>query len=265
MMDDFFIRALIAGVGLALIVGPLGCFVVWRRMAYFGDMIAHSALLGIAVSFLLETQIIIGVFSIAVLVALSLILLEKRKTLPMDSLLGIFSHATLAIGLVLVALMSWLRVDIMGYLFGDLLAVTKNDIYLIYGAGVLILSILGLIWRPLLAASVHEELAAVEGMKPQRNKMIFMFLMAGVVAVSIKLVGILLITSLLIIPAATARRFATTPVMMAILASLIGASGVVGGLFASLEFDTPSGPSIVVACLILFILSLFTIKKGHDL
>ena len=260
-MDDFFIRALIAGVGLAICVGPLGCFVVWRRMAYFGDMMAHSALLGVVISFLFELSIVPGVFFVGVLVIVLLLILQRHKHLPTDSLLGILSHATLAIGLVLVAFMSWLRIDVSSYLFGDILSVNQSDILLIYLVGGLILFVLSRIWRPLLVASVHEDLAEVEGLKPFRSKVIFMMLMAAVVAVAIKLVGILLITSLLIIPPAAARRYAQTPVQMACLASLIGSVGVLVGLFGSLRFDTPSGPSIVVGCLLLFFISLLSFRS----
>jgi len=263
LLDDFFIRALIAGVGLAFVVGPLGCFVVWRRMAYFGDTMAHSALLGVVLSFLFELSLSVGVFAVAALVSLLLVFLQKKKTLPTDALLGILSHSTLAIGLVMVAFMAWLRIDLMGYLFGDILAVSVDDIAMIYGGGLVILGCLWMIWRSLLAASVSEELAAVEGMNPQRSKLVFMLLMAAVVAMAIKIVGILLVTSLLIIPAAAARRFATSPEMMAVLASLIGAGAVICGLYLSLYYDTPSGPSVVVAAVILFGVSLaLPMKKG---
>ncbi|WP_338031275.1 metal ABC transporter permease [Candidatus Terasakiella magnetica] len=264
MLDDFFMRALIAGVGLAIVVGPLGCFVVWRRMAYFGDTMAHSALLGVALSFLFDISLMIGVFGVAALVSLLLITLQKRKSLPTDALLGILSHSALAIGLVLVAFMAWLRIDLMGYLFGDILSVSVGDIAMIYGGGIAILAVLALIWRGLLAASVSEELAEVEGLKPERTKLIFMLLMAGVVAIAIKIVGILLITALLIIPAATARRFATTPEVMAVLASIFGVMSVIGGLFSSLQYDTPSGPSIVVMAVVLFILSLLPARQGRS-
>lgn len=261
MLDDFFVRALIGGIGLALVVGPLGCFVVWRRMAYFGDTIAHSALLGVTLSVLFDISIALGVFGGAAVISLLLVALQKNKTLPTDSLLGILSHSALAIGLVLVSVMTWLRIDLMGYLFGDILSINEIDILTIYIGGAMILGILYMIWRPLLALSVSEELAEVEGLNPQRTKIIFMLLMAAVVAIAIKLVGILLITSLLIVPAATARRFSNTPEQMAVFSALIGAGAVVMGLFGSLEYDAPSGPAIVVACLILFILSIFPFKR----
>ncbi len=256
MLDDFFIRALVAGIGLALVVGPLGCFVVWRRMAYFGDTMAHSALLGAALALLLDISLMTGVFAVAVLVSLALLALQSRGALPTDALLGILSHSTLALGLVLVAFMTWVRIDLLGFLFGDILSVSRTDIAIIYSGGAIILAVLVLIWRPLLAATVSPELARAEGMNPARSRMIFMLLMAAIIAMAMKIVGILLITSLLIIPAASARRFAASPEQMAALASLIGVLAVTGGLFSSLQFDTPSGPSIVVAALVLFLASL---------
>jgi len=256
MFDDFFSRALIAGIGLALITGPLGCFIVWRRMAYFGDTMAHSALLGVALSFLLNINLTLGVFVVAATVAVALLLLQRRNNLSTDALLGILSHSTLAIGLVIVAFMTWVRVDLMGFLFGDILAVSVWDIALIYGGGIAIVGALAMMWRPLLAATVNAELAEAEGLRPEVSRVVFMLLLASVIAIAMKLVGVLLITSLLIIPAATARRLSGTPEQMAVIAALLGALAVAGGLFGSLHYDTPSGPSIVVAALGLFLLSI---------
>jgi zinc transport system permease protein len=256
MLDDFFTRALVAGIGVALVAGPLGCFIVWRRMAYFGDTMAHSALLGVALAHLIGVNLAGGVFVVAALVAVALLLLQRRGSLSTDALLGILSHATLAVGLVMLAFMSWVRVDLMGFLFGDILAVTRADIVLIWLGGAAVLGALALMWRPLLSATVSAEIAEAEGLRPERARIAFMLLMAAVIAIAMKVVGILLITSLLIIPAATARRFATTPEQMAVLAALLGAAAVTGGLFGSLQWDTPSGPSIVVAALVLFLASL---------
>jgi zinc transport system permease protein len=256
MLDDFFTRALLAGIGLAAVAGPLGCFIVWRRMAYFGDTMAHSALLGVAIAFLLEINITAGVFAVAALVSVALLILQRRRALSSDSLLGILSHSTLAIGLVMVAAMSWVRIDLMGLLFGDILAVSKQDVGIVYAGGAAVLGALAWLWRPLLAATVSEELADAEGLSPRRSQLAFMLLMAATIAIAMKIVGILLITSLLIIPAATARRFASTPEQMALIASGAGIAAVVAGLFGSLTYDTPSGPSIVVAALVLFLVSL---------
>jgi zinc transport system permease protein len=256
MLDDFFIRALIAGIGVALTAGPLGCFVVWRRMAYFGDTMAHSALLGVALSLFFEVNLLLSVFGVAVLVSSLLLLLQRRQSLSADALLGILSHSALAIGLVLVAFMTWVRIDLIAFLFGDILAVTPSDIALIWGGGAFVVAAMAFLWRPLIASTVSEDVAEAEGMKPAQARLFFMLLMALVIAIAMKIVGIMLITSLLIIPAATARRFSASPEWMAVFASLIGALAVIGGLFGSLTYDTPSGPSIVVAALLLFIVSL---------
>jgi len=255
-MDEFLLRAMLAGVGVALIAGPLGCFIVWRRMAYFGDTMAHSALLGVALAVLFDVSITGSVFVIAALGALALIALQRRATLSSDALLGILSHSTLALGIVIVAMMTWLRIDLMAYLFGDILAVSWTDIVVIYGGGAVVLGILAAVWRPLLAGTVSTELAAAEGLHPERARIIFMLLMAAVIAIAMKVVGILLITSLLIIPAAAARRFASGPEMMAVLAAFTGAIAVVAGLGGSLAWDAPSGPSIVVAAALIFLCSL---------
>lgn len=264
MLDDFLVRALVAGIGIAILAGPLGCFVVWRRMAYFGDTMAHSALLGVALSLLMDVSLTAGVFGVAVAAALALVALQTRNALPADTLLGILSHSTLALGIVTVAAVSWIRVDLMSFLFGDILSVSRADIAVIYGAGALLLVVLWLIWRPLLASTLSAELAQAEGLHPQRTRLVFMLLMACVIAVAMKIIGILLITSLLIIPAATARRFAATPEQMAVLASLAGVLSVAGGIYGSVTFDTPSGPSIVVMALLLFLASLVPLGPGRQ-
>ncbi len=262
ILDDFVIRALVAGIGIAIVAGPLGCFIVWRRMAYFGDTMAHSALLGIALGFLLALDLTLGVIVVTVTIAALLVLLQQRRPwLAADTLLGILSHASLSVGLVAIGLMTWLRVDLLGYLFGDVLAVTAADIALIYAGGLAALTVLAFIWRPLLAATVHEDLARAEGIPAGRVRLAFMVLIAVVIALAMKVVGILLITSLLIIPAAAARRFAGTPEAMAALAALAGCAAVGLGLFASLRFDTPSGPSIVVAAAALFAASLLPVSR----
>jgi zinc transport system permease protein len=256
MLDDFFVRAIVAGVGVALVAGPLGCFIVWRRLAYFGDTLSHSALLGVALALILQVNITAAVFAVSALVALSLLGLQRRASLSSDSLLGLLAHSSLALGLVALAFLPSVRVDLMGFLFGDILAVSIPDLAVIYLGGAAVALVLAFVWRPLFAATVNYELAEAEGMRPDRANVIFMLLMATVIAISMKIVGVLLITALLIIPAATARRVALGPEAMALIAALLGVVSVVAGLFGSLEWDTPSGPSIVVAALILFLLAL---------
>ena len=253
-MDDFFIRALVGGVGVALVAGPLGAFVVWRRMAYFGAAMAHSALLGVALGFLLSVDLNLAVIVVCIALALLLVGLQRQQALATDTLLGILAHGALAVGLVVLAFVETLRVDLMSYLFGDVLAVTGHDLAWIYGGGAIVLIALAAIWRPLLAATVHEELAEVEGVRIGAVRLAFMLLLAVVIAVGLKVVGILLVTSLLIVPAAAARWLARTPEQMALWASAIGAVAVIAGLGGSLAWDTPAGASIVVAAMALFVL-----------
>jgi len=251
-VDDFLLRALVAGIGVALIAGPLGCFVVWRKMAYFGDTLAHSGLLGVTLGILLGTNQSLAVIFVCGLLAVLLVLLERQRRLAADTLLGILSHAALSLGLVAMAFLETVRVDLVAYLFGDILAVTDRELIWIWCGGLLTLVALAVLWRPLLAMTVHEDLARVEGVPVFALRLAFMLLIALVIAVAMKVIGILLITSLLIIPAAAARRFARSPEMMAALASLLGCAAVGLGLWGSLTWDTPTGPSIVVAATGLF-------------
>lgn len=254
-LDDFVVRAILGGIGVALVASPLGCFVVWRRMAYFGDSLAHSALLGIALGVLLSVDLTIGIFAVCALFAMVIVLLQEQRRFATDTVLGLFAHSALALGLVVISFMETLRIDLMGYLFGDILSVGRGDLLWIYGGGGLVLAGLAALWRRMLAVTVHEELARAEGVNALAVRLGFTLLLATTIAIAMKIVGILLVTSLMIIPAATARRFAGTPESMALVAALVGCTAVGGGVLASMQFDTPSGPSVVVAALVLFLAS----------
>ncbi len=256
MIEEFFVRAILAGLGVAAVAGPLGCYVVWRRMAYFGATLAHSALLGVALGLLMGIEPMLGIAASSILIALIVAGLQRQSTIGSDTLLGILAHAGLAIGLVALAFMSGVRVDLMAYLFGDVLAVTWIDILWIYLGGSAVLATLALIWRPLLAVTLNQDLARAEGVAVAPVQLAFMLILAVVIAIAMKVVGVLLIVSLLIIPAAAARPFARTPEQMAILAALAGALAVLAGLYASLAWNTPAGPSIVVAATAIFALAL---------
>ncbi|MCP4288343.1 MAG: zinc ABC transporter permease subunit ZnuB [Gammaproteobacteria bacterium] len=251
-MDDFMIRAIAAGIGVALVAAPLGAFVVWRRMAYFGDTLAHSALLGLALGFLLDINLNVAILALTVIIALVLLMLQSNRLLATDTLLGILAHSTLSVGLVVMTFQDSVRIDLMGYLFGDILAVSAIDLWWVWGGGLLVLAALAAIWRPLLALTVHEELAQVEGVPVSAIRLTFMLMIAVVIAISMKIVGVLLITSMMIIPAATARQMSRTPEQMALVAALIGMLAVCMGLAASWYWDTPSGPSVVVSAALLF-------------
>ena len=261
MFDDFIVRAFAAGIGLAFITGPLGCFIVWRRLSYFGDTIAHSALLGVVIAYALDFNLIIAVFVVSCLLALSLLFLQRRTNLPDDALLGLLAHSVLAIGLVLLGILSFIRIDLMGLLFGDILSVNVTDLLFVWIGGGIVLIVLILIWRPLFAGTVNLELAKAEGLNPDLANAIFTLLIASVIAISIKIVGILLITGLLIIPASASRNLSSTPIQMAIISSIIGVASVVLGIQTSMIWNTPTGPTILTITLGVFILTLLPLKK----
>lgn len=262
MLDDFFIRALIAGLGVALVTGPLGCFIIWRRLSFFGDTLAHAALLGVTLSLAVDMNISLAVFIVSSVVALILLRLQKITNLAGDALLGLLAHSSLALGLVVLGFLTFIRFDIMGLLFGDILSVTKFDLIVIWIGGLAIILILKLIWKPLFASTVNYDLAAAEGMNPEKANAIFTILMAAIIAISIKMVGLLLITGMLIVPAAMARNLSTSPTQMVIFSVIGGLLSVLIGLYASLEINSPSGPSIISVALILFVLSLTNAKKN---
>lgn len=251
MLDDFMIRAGLAALGVALATGVLGCFVVWRRMAYFGDATAHAAILGVAMALMFGWSVFAGVLFVALLMAV-LIYALTNKDQPMDTLLGVLSHGALALGLVSVTLISGQRIDLDAYLFGDVLTVTRMDLAVIWGGAAVVMGVLYFHWSALLTATLNPDLASASGISARREQLVLTLLLAAVVAVAIKVVGALLITALLIIPAAAARGFARTPEQMAGLAACLGAIAALGGLRIALIFDTPVGPTIVCVAAALF-------------
>ncbi len=255
-MADFLINALLAGIAVALVAGPLGSFAVWRRMAYFGDTLAHSSLLGITFGLLLGVNLNLAVAIGCLLLALVLVGMQNNRFLATDTLLGILSHSTLALGLVCVSLFSGTRIDLLAYLFGDILSVNRVDLITIWAVSTVVIAALVRLWKPLLAITVHEELAQVEGIPVGKIRTALMLLMALVIAIAMKVVGVLLITALLIIPAAASRRLTHTPEAMAIVASALGSIAVCLGMAASYFWDSPAGPSIVLATTFLYILTL---------
>lgn len=255
-MFDILLPAWIAGTLLTLITAPLGAFVVWRKMAYFGDTLSHSALLGVAFGIFLNIDPYIAVILMTIVIALALIWLEKHANQSLDTLLGIISHTTLSLGVITIALLNNVRVDLMSYLFGDLLAISYLDMGLIAIGVIFIGSILLFFWRDFLMVTINPELAQIEGLNVEKIRLILMLLTALTIALSMKFVGALIITSLLIIPSATARRFAQTPETMVLYAILFSLLAVSGGLLFSALKDTPAGPSVVVCAGVLFLLSL---------
>lgn len=254
MFDDFLIRATLAGIGVALAAAPLGCFVVWRRMAYFGDATAHAAILGVALSLALSTSVFTGALAVALAMALAVSSLSGRGY-AMDTLLGVLAHSALAFGLVAVSFLKGVRVDLNAYLFGDILAVSKSDLAVIWIGAALVVGMVTWRWSALLTSTLNPDLAYASGIDAKREQLVLTLGLAIVVAVAIKVVGALLIVALLIIPAASARPLSRTPEAMAMAAALIGAASALLGLRASFLWDTPAGPTIVCVAAVIFLSS----------
>ena len=257
MPEPFLMRALLAGFGLAIVAAPLGCFVVWRRMAYFGEAVAQAALIGVALGLAFSLDLTASMLLVTLAVSGLLLLLGRQQVVPFDSLLGLLAHAALALGVIAASLVRGPQVDLMGFLFGDIFAINNADLRWIFLGGAVALGTLVYIWQPLLSLAVHEDLAAAEGAATERTKFIFVVILALVVAIAIKIVGALLTIAFLIMPAAAARPLAETPEQMAVYAAVIGMVAVAAGLFLSLSFDTPGGPSIVIVLAGLFAASIF--------
>lgn len=262
-MEPFLIRALAAGVGLAAIAAPLGCFLVWSRMAFFGETVAQASLIGVALALALNLDVTTTVIAACVAVALLLVALGRQKAVPVDSLLSLLAHSSLAVGVLATALVKGAAIDLMGFLFGDILAVTRQDLLWLAVCAILVFAALVRLWHPLLSLAVHEELAAAEGVARDRTRVIFVVLLAVVIGLAMKIVGVLLTVAFLIIPAAAARPFSSTPERMACLAAGIGVCGVMAGLSLSMSIDVPAGPSIVAMLALIAALSLAWSAKGR--
>jgi zinc transport system permease protein len=222
-------------------------------MAYFGEATAHAALLGIALSLALELPIFAGTLVAALLMAWVVTQLSGRE-LASDTLLGVTAHAGLALGLVVASFLTGVRIDLMAYLFGDILAVTLSDLYIIWFGVIIGLALIYWRWSPMLISTLNEELAYSNDINPKREKLFLTLALAVTVAVSIKVVGLLLISALLIIPAAAARNISQTPETMAITTAIIGVISAVSGLQFSYFFNSPPGPSIVCVSLVCFLI-----------
>lgn len=246
-------RAAIAGLGVALAAAPLGCFVVWRRMAYFGDATAHAAMMGVALSLALEVSIFLGPLVVALAMAWAVTQLSN-KNYAADTLLGVLAHAGLAVGLVVVSFVTDVRIDLMAYLFGDILAVSRLDLLVIWSGAIIICLLLAWRWEPLLLSTLNDDMAHAAGFNPKREQLILTLSLAITVAVAIKVVGVLLIASMLIIPAAAARNLSRTPESMVVITAVTGALSVLLGLKGAYYFDTPTAPTMVCAALVFFLL-----------
>ena len=262
LTEPFFIRALLAGLGISIVAGPIGCFIVWRRMAYFGETLAHAGLLGVGVGLLFNVSITLGAVVAAILVALLLLALKRQQQVATDTLLGILSHTALALGIITIGLVTGAISGHLDILFGDVLTVSKNDVIIIWGGAIAVLAVIAYLWRDLIAISVHEDFARAEGVNVPWVELVFLITMAAVTAFAMKIVGLLLITALTVIPAAAARRMANSPEAMAVWSIIFAGIAVVVGLLLSALYGTIAGPSIVLGASFLFVLTLLKPQRN---
>ena len=260
-MDDFIYRAIVAAIGVSVIAGSLGCFVIWKRLSYFSDSISHSALLGVALGLVTGLGINFGLVFIGGLFATLIVILQQKEFWSSDAVLGIFSHISLSLGIVVLGIIGNQNTDYFSYLFGDILSITTSDIYWIFSVAVIVISILVMNWKKLLLLTLNEELAKAEGINKMFYDLLFMFLIALAVSVSVQIVGVLLITSLLIIPPAIARVFSNSPLAMIVTSMIVSISSVLMGLYFSIDFDLATGPTIVITLGVLFFIAQFFPKR----
>ena len=261
-MDDFIYRALIAAIGVSIIAGSLGCFVIWKRLSYFSDSISHSALLGVALGLATGLGINFGLVIVGGLFATLIVFLQQKDFWSSDAVLGIFSHISLSLGIVVLGFIGDQNIDYFSYLFGDILSITSKDIYWIFSVMVVVIFLLFINWKKLLLLTLSEELAKAEGVNKTFYELLFMFLIALAVSVSVQIVGVLLITSLLIIPPAIARVFSNSPIAMIFSSMIISIVSVLLGLYTSITFDLATGPAIVIALGVFFFIAQFLPNRG---
>lgn len=262
LSEPFFIRALLAGLGVAIVAGPIGCFIVWRRMAYFGETLAHAGLLGVGVGLLFNVSITLGAVVAAILIAFLLLALKRQQQVATDTLLGILSHTALALGIITIGLVTGAVTGHLDILFGDVLTVSRNDVITIWIGAIAVLAVIAYLWRDLIAISVHEDLARAEGVNVQWVELVFLITMAAVTAFAMKIVGLLLITALTVIPAAAARRMANSPETMAVWSIIFAGIAAIAGLLMSALYGTIAGPSIVLSASFLFVLTLLKSQRN---
>lgn len=251
--------AWIAGSVLALLSAPLGCLVLWRRMAFFADALAHGTLLGVALAVLWQLPMGIGVGLISVLVVLALVVIDDER-LPMDAVLAVVAVTLLCLGLLTLTQLTDQQANVLGFLFGNLLELDWTDLPMLTASVVLGLAVLIYIWPAQIKLATHEALARIQGINPTRQRLFFMGVLAGFCAIALQAVGSLLISGLLVLPALSARLWSTSPKQMVIFALIIAQIGVTLGVWSSVWLDIQTGLSIVLVLAILFFVALLISK-----
>ena len=254
---ELFFWPFLAAALLAMIASPLGVFVVWQKQSYFGATIAHAAILGVSFALILNTPLTLTTVILSMLIGSGIFYLSRHTNLSNDTLLGILAHSTLALGMVMIAFQENGQIDVMALLFGDLLTINQTDTILLMMCLTLTFVFFNCYWRDMLNITFNRELAQVEGTPVAKVQLMFVLLLSFMIALTMKMVGVLLITSLLIIPAASAHRLSKTPQQMLFWTFLISLLAVILGIIASIQYDIPTGASIVLVSSLIFVMLQF--------
>lgn len=263
-LDDFLLRSLIAGVIMVVIAAPMGCLMVWQRLAFLGDTLGHAAVFGVALGLMLQLMPIVGVLAVALLIVFSLSRVSSFNTAMSETTLAIISHTGLAGGIILVGTLGAGRVNLESILFGDLLATTPTDLLGLLATTFVLLLLLLRYWRAFVAMSVSREIAQAEGIEVRRLQFLMYAMIALLVAVMMKVMGVLLIAAMLVIPTSSARLFSRGPEQMVAISALYGFAALGGGLTSSYHFDWQTGPAIVVCATALLLLTLAVRRLGKS-
>ncbi|MFT7086926.1 MAG: zinc transport system permease protein [Rickettsiales bacterium] len=259
MFEPLFIKALIAGIGVAIALAPIGVFVLWKKMAYFSDAISHSAIFGLAIATIIAVSPMYGIVLCAVIFCFLMFIIGKQNLYSIDSIIGITSATLLSIGMILLAFFPS-EIELEEYLFGDLLNLENYQITIIYAAAALVVLAISLWFKKLLLSTINPDLAKISGIKTENLELKFLLLTAIIVACLVKIVGIFLITSMMILPAAIGRNFSKTPTHMIFLSLAFAIFSIVGGLFFAVFFNLPSSPAIIGFSALILILSILSKK-----
>lgn len=240
----------------AITAAPLGSIIAWRRLIYFGEALAHSAWLGIALALYFHLPIYLGIWAITALLILLLYLIKRSSHADGNNILGTLSHFMLALGVIALSKMENIRTDLFSYLFGDILNTNSADLALISIVCLFTLAIMYSLWQPLILLTINEDIARTEKPHIHRYEGIFLLLLGLFAGIMIQLLGLLLVMAFLIIPIQTTNRFAHTPEQCILWAAMISAITATLGIIIAYLWDFPVAPSIVSISGICYFLAL---------
>ncbi len=260
LLDDFLLRSIIAGLMMVSIAAPIGCLMVWQRLAFLSDTLGHAAVLGVGLGLLLQLPPMVGVLGVVLLIVISLSQVVNFNNALSETTLAIISNTGLAAGLIIIGLLPENTVSVEAILFGDLLSVTLTDLGMILVTTLVLVFLLKQHWRSFVAVSVSREIAQAEGIQVRKVQLLMYLMIALLVAVMMKVMGVLLIAAMLVIPTSAARMLSNSPERMVIFSAFYGIAALTGGLFSSFQFDWQTGPSIVLSATSLLLVTLLFVR-----